>query len=539
LSTSDGLILRECLGVFVVIVVAYLLLRDSALYLVGAFNDDGVYVMLGKSLARGTGYRLTYLVGAPVAVKYPPGLPALLAIPWALGGTLGAVRTTVAILNPIACGVAASLIWWIGRRDLALARIPLAIAAIGPFLLDQSIQYYSIPLTEPYFLLGWAAAAALTATVTSIPGAVALGLVLAATTLFRSAGLVLIPACLAALALRRAPWRVVAVGAACAVAPLIAWGVVHGRLIAEGPLSSSPDEVSYWTLIPFGSAQLPGYLVHVLWNNARVYLLELSGTLAGPVVVGHMLVLAWLAAVSVGGIWSWRRAPAIALTVAASLAVVLAWPFAQDRLLLPVIPFAGLLAAFAIDGGTKRLAPRLRIAAPLGLAMVSLVVGLRQVELRRVAAASFVEGRTPPQRDGSIFFVLASNSRYIAGLSEWIRAHTTPQDRLLVDSPSGIYLYSGRLTAPASPAEPDFAPSVFRYPGRYLTARILQDSITVVAIGGGEGMLRDIATISRACPGVLRREIPSAEIYRVVRDETCLRRILAPSALSSPDSTTT
>jgi hypothetical protein len=525
LSTSDGLILRECLGVFVVIVLAYLLLRDSALYLVGAFNDDGVYVMLGKSLARGTGYRLTYLVGAPVAVKYPPGLPALLAIPWALGGTLGAVRATVAILNPIACGLAAALIWWIGRRDLALSRFPLAVAAIGPLLLDQSIQYYSIPLTEPYFLLGWAAAAALTVTVTSISGAVALGLVLAAATLFRSAGLVLIPACLAALALRRVPWRVVAVGAVCAVAPLIVWGIVHGRLIAQGPLSSSPDEVSYWTLIPFGSAQLPAYLLHVLRNNARAYQLELSGTLAGPPVVGDLLVLGWVVAVVVGSVLSWRRAPVITLTAAASLAVIMIWPFPQDRLLLPVIPFAGLLVAFAIQAGTTRLAARLGVVVPLALAIVALVVGLRQAELRRVAASSYVQNHSPAQRDASIFFVLASNSRYIAGLSEWIRAHTTPQDRLLVDSPSGIYLYSGRLTAPASPAEPDFAPSVFRYPGRYLTARILQDSITVVAIGGGEGMLRDIETISRECPGVLRREIVSAGIYRVIRDETCLRSI--------------
>lgn len=525
MNTLEGVVLRECLGVFVVVVVAYLLLRDSALFLVGAFNDDGVYVMLGKSLAQGTGYRLMYLVGAPVAVKYPPGLPALLAIPWALGGTLGAVRTTVAILNPIVCGVAAALIWWIGRRDLALSRFPLAIAAIGPFLLDQSIQYYSIPLAEPYFLLGWAAAAALAATVTSVPAAAALGLVLAVATLFRSAGLVLIPACLAALALRRVPWRVVAVGAACAIAPLIVWGVAHGRLIAQGPLSSSPDEVSYWSLIPFGSAQLPAYLVHVLWNNAHAYLLELSGTLAGSLLVGHLLVLGWGVAVALGGIWSWRRGPVIALTTAASLAVVMIWPFPQDRLLLPVIPFAGLLVAFAIEEGTKRLAARSRVVVPLGLAIVALVVGLRQAELRRVAAASYVQNHSPAQRDASIFFVLASNSRYIAGLSEWIRAHTTPQDRLLVDSPSGIYLYSGRQTAPASPAEPDFAPSVFRYPGRYLTARILQDSITVVAIGGGEGMLRDIETISRACPGVLRREVVSAPIYRVIRDEICLHNI--------------
>ena len=517
--------MRECIGVFALVVVAYLVLRESALFLVGAFNDDGVYVMLGKSLAHGTGYRLTYLVGAPVAVKYPPGLPALLAIPWALGGTLGAVRATVGIMNPLACGLAAALIWWIGRRDLALSRFTLAVAAIGPFLLDQSIQYYSIPLAEPYFLLGWAAAAALASSVTRIPGAAALGLVLAAATLFRSAGLVLIPACLAALALRRVSWRVVALAAACAILPLIAWSVVHGRLIAEGPLSSAPDEVPYWTLLPFGSAQLPGYVIHVVWNNARVYLLELSGTLAGPPAIGNLLVFAWLVAATLGGIWSWRRAPVIALTVAASLAVVMIWPFSEDRFLLPVIPFAGLLVAFAIERSAKRLAPPWRFASPLGLAIVALVAGLRQAELRRVAEASFEQNRAPTRRDGSIFYVLASNSQYIAWLSQWIRTHTTPQDRLLVDSPSGTYLYSGRLTAPASPAEPDFAPSVFRYPGRYLTERILQDSITVVAIGGGEGMLRDIGTIARTCPGVLRREVPSAEIYRVIRDETCLHTI--------------
>jgi hypothetical protein len=522
--TSEGVAFRECLVVFVVVVVAYLLLRNSDLFLVGAFNDDGVYVLLGKSLARGTGYRLTYLVGAPIAVKFPPGLPALLAIPWALGGTLGAVRATVDILNPLSCGGAAALIWLIGRRDLSLSRFPLAVAAIGPFLLEQSIQYYSIPLAEPYFMLGWAAALALAATVTSASGAAALGLILAAATLFRSVGLVLIPACLAALALRRVPWRVVAVAAAGALVPLVVWSVVHARLMAQGPLSSSPDEVSYLTLIPFGT-QLPGYVLHVLRYNARIYLLELGGTLAGPAVVGNLLVFGWLVASVLGGIWSWRRAPGVALTVAASFAVVMIWPFAQDRFLLPVVPFAGLLAAFSIEKGARRLPVRLRFAASLGLATVAFVVGLRQVDLRRIAAASFVEYRLPAPRDGSISYILASNSRYVVALSQWIRANTTPKDRLLVDSPSAVYLYSGRLTVPASPAEAEFAPSVFRYPGRYLTDRILKDSITVVAIGGRGGILRDIGTISRTCPGVLRRAFPSAEIYRVNRDETCLRSI--------------
>ncbi|MGE5801065.1 MAG: hypothetical protein ACM358_02300 [Gemmatimonadota bacterium] len=520
--------MRECLGVAVAVVAAYVLLRGSALFLVGAYNDDGAYVMLGKSIADGTGYRLTYLVGSPVAVKYPPGLPALLAIPWALGGTLAAVRATVAILNPLACGAAATVIWWIGRRDLALSPGPLAVAAIGPFLLDHAIQYYAIPLAEPYFLLGWAVAVALAATVTRPPGALALGLVLALTTLFRSAGLPMVPACLAALALRRVPWRVVAVCAAAAIVPLIAWGVVHGRMVAVGPLSSSPDEVSYWSLIPFGPVQLPAYLVNAFWNNSRRYFSEFSGALAGPVVVGYALVLAAVGTGAIGALRSWRRAPAIALTVGASLAVVLAWPFAQDRLMLPVIPFIGLLGAVVIEDGAKRLPERWRIAAPLGLALAVLIVGLRQVELRSIAAAAFVEGWQPPPRDASIFLTLARNSRHIATVSEWARTNTTPQDRMLVDFPAGTRLYSGRVTAPASPAEAGYGPSVFQHPGRYLAARILEDSVTVIALGIRGPVLRDIETISRACPTVLQRALSFAEVYRVVRDDTCLRRSLAP-----------
>jgi hypothetical protein len=524
---SDGP-LRESLVVFVAVIAGYLLLRDSALFLVGAFNDDGAYTMLGKSIADGSGYRLTYLPGDPVAVKYPPGLPALLAIPWALGGTLAAVRTTVAILNPLVCGLAAALIWWTGRRHLGLSAGAIAVAALGPLFLDSAIQYYNIPLSEPYFLLGWAAALALASTTKSLAGAVALGVVLAVTALFRSAGLVLIPACLAALALRRVPWRVVAACAATAVAPLVVWGIVHGRMIAEGPLSSAPDEVSYWSWIPFGPTELPGYLAAVLWNNSRTYFSVLSGALAGPVIVGHLLVAGALVAAAAGAAWSWRRAPAVALTTAASLALVVVWPFPQDRLLLPVLPFIGLLAAFGIEEAARRLPARFRLGAPIVVALAAIVIGFRQMELRRAATESFVNGQAPAARDASILFVLAVNSRHIAALSGWVRTNTSPEDRLLVDFPAATHLYSGRVTAPASPSQSPYAPSVFQYSGRYLATRILDDSVSIVAIGIRGPLTRDIETVKRVCSLVLMQLVESAEFYRVNRREACLRSFVPP-----------
>ena len=38
----------------------------------GGFNDDAVYLALGRAIANGDGYRSIYLVGAPLHVKFPP-----------------------------------------------------------------------------------------------------------------------------------------------------------------------------------------------------------------------------------------------------------------------------------------------------------------------------------------------------------------------------------------------------------------------------------------------------------------------------------
>ena len=51
---------------------------------VGAYFDDGMYVILAKSIATGHGYRWLQLPGAPAATHFPPGYPAVLALLWKL-----------------------------------------------------------------------------------------------------------------------------------------------------------------------------------------------------------------------------------------------------------------------------------------------------------------------------------------------------------------------------------------------------------------------------------------------------------------------
>jgi len=109
---------------------------------------------------------------------------------------------------------------------------------------------------------------------------------------------------------------------------------------------------------------------------------------------------------------------------------------------------------------------------------------------------------------------------------------TTPQDRIMIRAPSGVYLYTGRRTVSATPTESPLAPSVFAVPGRYLAERLLADSLTVIVeTPATSGLSRDIRVIQTRCPGVLTRaaESPPVPVYwRVRRDDPCLRDVAHP-----------
>ncbi|OLC98646.1 MAG: hypothetical protein AUI88_03405, partial [Gemmatimonadetes bacterium 13_1_40CM_3_70_8] len=411
----------EAAVVGLVVIVGHLLFRLSHEFLIGALNDDAVYVVLGKAIAQGDGYRSIHLVGAPLQVRYPPALPLLLAVPWALAGTLGAVRATVAVLHPIVSGAAAGLVWWLGRDRLELSPAPLALCAVAPFLLDPLIQYFNIPLTEPYLVLGWAGALAIApplfapATVRDAQPvrAVALGLVLAGTALFRTAAVALVPAVLLALALHRR-WKEAAACAAAVLAPLGAWQALQHYWSARGPLSSQPDDLSYgrWLGVT-GPVALIGYAVRTIVANVVVYVHRMAAYLFSNQPIGVVVVLAAVVAVAVACVRLRWSQTALVLTTLSVTALTLMWPFTQGRLLLPLLPFLGLLAASTVDVAARRAPVRLRWGVPLALGLAALAVTLRQVDLRDAAARSFQTGVLPPPEDLSPTLILAVQSRHI------------------------------------------------------------------------------------------------------------------------------
>src|SRR5581483_3331042 len=82
----------------------------------GVAQDDGLYVILAKSLATGHGFRFINLPGAPAGVHYPPGYPLLLATLWHFGSGLPARAVIFAFANIALLGAAAAATFSLARR---------------------------------------------------------------------------------------------------------------------------------------------------------------------------------------------------------------------------------------------------------------------------------------------------------------------------------------------------------------------------------------------------------------------------------------
>jgi hypothetical protein len=524
ISLSPG---REAVLAGVLIAAIYLAASLSTALLVGAWNDDGVYTVLGKSLAEGHGYHSLHLVGDPVQVKYPPGFPILLAVLWRVTGSIDGVQRLVSLLHPIVIGVVAGLLWWLGRERFGVPRILLVAFVVAPLLFDASIQYFTIPLSEPWYMLGWAAVlvswyhAEPPSRVLQGRGVLS-ALLASVTTLFRTQAIVLVVGVLAGAWLRKRSAAHRAIVSVAALGPLIAWKLLHVIMVSRGPLANLPDEGGYlgW----FAGAGVVGSLKSValgVASNAAKYLEQLGPYLIGNSNGGRALAGLLLLVLLGGALAALRRYPFLVGSTLGGVAVILVWPFAQDRLLLSALPFLGLAASVSFE---RLPAFRNRWFAPV-LGLATGLVLLRQVTVHREALSAFADRKPAPFYSPG--YLLPLTSRYLASASRWVMANTGERDHLLIDYPAAIYLYTGRKTVPANPAESPVLPSAFEVPGHYLAHHILEDSISVIVVGiPGSPIIRDLETVRKQCPAVLTwvgSETGNFPLrFRVSRDEACL-----------------
>lgn len=525
-------LLAEAVIVGLVVFGLYAAIRPDASATLGRLYDDTVYLSVGKSIADGTGYRSVQLVGSPVHVKFPPFVPLLAAGAWTVFGSLAAVAAFMSWASIIATAVAAGVLWWFARRELSVRFGLAALFVLVPLLTERTMFYFIGPASEPWMLLGWSVALLLAAKVARLTNAglaagganVALGITLALSILARAQAVAVVVGVLLGLAVMRVGKRALAQIVVAAAVPLGAWQLAHNAMMARGPLSPLPDQVTYTAWIPTNDigafvafvGQMVRISIPVSWTNFATVFVGWSSS--KTLILATVLIACGL----IGAMLVMRRFPPLGLTILVTVAVLVIWPYVQDRLLTPLMPVFGLAGAYAVERALEHM-PRLVRRLALGMAALLAIVITGLNTRVQLASAS--------NTDPSLY------KQGIDAIVGWVDANTRPDEHIMVPWGGTIYLRTGRQTSIPNPEEPAIGQSVFAQPHRFLAGRIAADSVDVVitwqrAPGRALRALRDLA---EACPGLMT-EAPrdSAAIstglhfYRVQRDVPCLALFVSP-----------
>jgi hypothetical protein len=451
-------------------------------------------------------------------------------------GSLDAVANMAQWLNILASATCAALLWWLARHELRIGRVPAALCVIVPLLTERTMFYFTGAASEPWMLLGWVVTLLLVRRLTRLTRQTAtgphrasayataaiIGLTLAATVLARTQAVAIAAGVLLALGATRVGARVVLVSIVAAAAPLAAWGMWHGAMLAMGPVSPLPDQQSYLTWIPTNSvASFTRFAVAMIRVSVPLYWHNAADILAGWVSAKTLLLAAAFGLSGlVGTVMLAREFPSLTASVVGTLAVLAIWPYVQDRFLTPVLPVLGVCGAFAIDRIVTRMPGVVRRSAIAIAALIA--VGLVTQNARMRVESARGSRRSP-------------YSGAIAEMVSWIQRNTPVDDHIMTEWGGVIYLRTGRRTSIANPEEPMLRSSVLDAPFRFYATRLIADSVDHVIIwdrAPGRSAAR-LRALGARCPGVLAEvENPpgtavaaGVHFYRVRRDLPCLHEL--------------
>lgn len=334
-------------------------------------GDNASYIALARSLLDLGEYREIYDPLAPPHTQYPPVFPGILALAM-LAGLAPWVQLKALIAIASAAGVACAFLWIRRRRHPLLALGVGLILALSPGLLELGHWVLSdVPFFAFTMLALWAFERL------GRRDRARHAIAIAATTLAyftRSAGLPLVVAAFAWLALRRR-FRQLAALAAVLVPLALLWWL---RARAQGGVDYAAQ---FWLIDPYDPAQgrvdLPGLLARGIDNGIRYVTIHLPILLTGA--ANALSIAAGIALLGFGAFgWALRvRRPGVAeLFLPLYLGLICLWPavWSGERFLLPAFP---LLLAYGGEG-VLRLAMKLtpRRVALAGTAVAALLIAL-------------------------------------------------------------------------------------------------------------------------------------------------------------------
>jgi 4-amino-4-deoxy-L-arabinose transferase-like glycosyltransferase len=411
----------------------------------GIWHDDGVYVLLGRSIAEGDGLRYVGLPGEPLAPKFPPLLPLLLGFLWVLSPSFPENVLLLGGLNLVVTALSAGVFCAYLRKVLEVPP-SVALGLTGFAWISAHLwRVAAIPLSEPVFLLSLLFALWAGGRMESKRGIkpVVLFLLAGGLALYaRTLGIAVLAAGVLSLALegrRKTAFR--SAGASLALLlPWMAWGRWATASIPE-PLLDTLGPYSGWLLAQI--RHQPWEFVGFLVSNAghlvgRLLTLLLPGVSGFPRYLGLVLVPVFLL-----GLWElFRRSKILALTLLCSFGILLIWPFQDVRLLVPYQPFLIL----AVAAGFWRIVSLGNLWRPLrvGASVVAMawVACFLTVSVSRLATGWTLEAYRI-RSEALLQAVQAVNGK-------------TPSDAV-VGAPElwpGIHLYTGRTVVPSARFRP-------------------------------------------------------------------------------------
>jgi hypothetical protein len=412
----------------------------------GVFHDDAIYVSTAQALARGEGYRLIGVPGAPPQTKYPFLYPALLATVWRLWPSfpdnLIAMKGLTLLSGAAAVAIAYLYLVRFGYFPRTVAAAAGAVCATSPyFLYFCTLTMAEMPFTLLTVIVLWGLDHHLRGPTPSRRAQVGLGALMALPFLCRVIGAVFIPVGLWLLFRSRRPLRWCLAGVAAASLPWVLWSLAGRGVWDRNPVDGYyTDYVGCWSST---GVQMFGRVLS--WNTLLVahgsaeLCLEGLAAAAEPYlspVPRHVLliglgVVSWLALVP-----QVRQGLALPWTMGAYLLVILVWSWPPYRFLVPILPFlaAYLLAGLAVLLRRPGARTVRRIAAAVGL---SVLVLANAVLLGRQAHQTQETGY-PPMKMSDARVAWSSHQRVFA----WLRLRSRPEDVVSCGLDSMVSLYT-------------------------------------------------------------------------------------------------
>ena len=448
----DAMIVSRRLGWVVAAVALAIAVLAIPNWPVGVFQDDGIYVVLGKALASGEGYRYLNLPGAPYATHYPPGYPLLLALLWKVAPEFPQNVSVFTFANAGFLALAAYATYRFASDRLKLSALGSAAVALAGSVSIPAIIFGVFVLSEPMFM-------ALVILVLIVAeraadrgdwrDAVLAGLAGGALAMVRTTGMFVLPALAIVLVGRRRFLAAAAtlVAGAIFIVPWNLWVDAHATAVAP-VLVGKYGPYNTWLTDAIRAHGFPWVWDVIVRNVRALYGMAWVMVTGGPGSAGllHVPAAAGVGALlAIGTVRLCRRAPVTAWYLAAYMALILIWPFEPTRFVWALLPIFAAIFALGVSTIVDHdpVQPLARIGRVVALAASALLVvgfGLYNVT-----------GVRQGWRD-AVPRVTAARATPVV---EWVRANTKPSDIIAMEDDPLVYLYTGRRGVPVGTFTPE------------------------------------------------------------------------------------